>query len=67
MLALLIPHRSALSGWDAKSISPEQTANRLLLKNIMQRHGFQAISREWWHYTLINEPYPNRYFDFNIE
>ncbi len=56
-----------LSGWDAKSISPEQTANRLLLKNIMQRHGFQAISREWWHYTLINEPYPNRYFDFNIE
>lgn len=56
-----------ISGWDAQSISPLQTANRLLLKNTMQKHGFKSIRTEWWHYTLINEPYPNRYYDFNIE
>jgi D-alanyl-D-alanine dipeptidase len=56
-----------LSGWEAKSISAEQTSNRQLLKNNMQKHGFKSISTEWWHYTLINEPYPNRYYDFIVE
>ena len=56
-----------LSGWDSQHINPEQTANRLLLRNIMQKHGFKSISKEWWHYTLINEPYPNRYYNFNVE
>jgi zinc D-Ala-D-Ala dipeptidase len=28
--------------------------NRLLLKNIMQQHGFKALDTEWWHYYLFN-------------
>jgi zinc D-Ala-D-Ala dipeptidase len=28
--------------------------NRLLLKNIMERHGFKALNTEWWHYYLPN-------------
>lgn len=33
----------------------------------MRAFGFKNYVNEWWHYTLINEPYPKTYFDFNIE
>ena len=26
--------------------------NRLMLKNIMEKHGFKALDTEWWHYHL---------------
>ena len=26
--------------------------NRLILKNIMEKHGFKALDTEWWHYHL---------------
>jgi D-alanyl-D-alanine dipeptidase len=41
--------------------------NRLLLKNIMEKHGFKSYAREWWHYTLRREPFPKTYFDFAVE
>ena len=28
--------------------------NRLLLKKIMEQHGFKALDTEWWHYSLQN-------------
>ncbi len=28
--------------------------NRLLLKNIMEKHGFKPLDTEWWHYYLPN-------------
>lgn len=28
--------------------------NRLLLKSIMEQHGFKALDTEWWHYYLPN-------------
>jgi zinc D-Ala-D-Ala dipeptidase len=28
--------------------------NRLLLKKIMEQHGFKALDTEWWHYYLFN-------------
>ena len=28
--------------------------NRLLLKKIMEQHGFKALDTEWWHYSLPN-------------
>jgi D-alanyl-D-alanine dipeptidase len=30
----------------------EVLQNRLLLKNIMEKHGFKALDTEWWHYYL---------------
>lgn len=45
-------------------ITTEQTANRLILKSAMESAGFRIYDEEWWHYTLINEPYPDTYFDF---
>ena len=32
----------------------------------MEKNGFKPYDREWWHYTLIAEPFPNTYFDFDI-
>ena len=29
-------------------------------------HGFKPIAEEWWHFTLVNEPYPDTYFDFPV-
>jgi D-alanyl-D-alanine dipeptidase len=40
--------------------------NRLLLKRTMERVGFVPYANEWWHFTLRNEPYPERYFDFPV-
>ena len=48
-------------------IGRQQKINRLLLKSLMEKHGFRNYDMEWWHYTLKNEPYPDSYFDFVIE
>jgi D-alanyl-D-alanine dipeptidase len=49
------------------NIGNQQKINRLLLISLMEKHGFRNYDKEWWHYTLNNEPYPNTYFDFVIE
>jgi D-alanyl-D-alanine dipeptidase len=40
--------------------------NRNLLKAAMVRRGFRPYFREWWHFTLANEPFPSQGFDFPI-
>ncbi|MGC6431057.1 MAG: M15 family metallopeptidase [Jejuia sp.] len=52
---------------DYKGISKAQKANRALLQRIMLEHGFKNYPREWWHFTLKNEPFLNTYFDFPVE
>ncbi len=32
----------------------------------MADQGFVNYAKEWWHYTLAGEPYPNTYFDFPV-
>ncbi len=49
------------------SVSPDHRAHRLLLRTLMTKHGFQPYSKEWWHFTLEKEPYPDTYFDFPVE
>ncbi|WJJ94595.1 M15 family metallopeptidase [Neopusillimonas aromaticivorans] len=46
------------------ALTPQQRANRLLLQTLMVRHGFKPYPKEWWHFTLDNEPFPQTYFDF---
>ncbi len=48
-------------------ITEKQTSNRNLLLEVMKKHGFRPYANEWWHYTLENEPYPDTYFDFDIQ
>lgn len=40
---------------------------RMYLKNLMDQAGFDNYANEWWHYTLRNEPFPDTYFDFDIQ
>jgi len=47
-------------------ITPQQRANRLLLRMLMLTNGFKPYEQEWWHFTLENEPYPDTYFDFPV-
>lgn len=41
-------------------LSKEILQNRLLLKSLMEKHGFRALSTEWWHYYLA------AYADFEL-
>jgi D-alanyl-D-alanine dipeptidase len=49
------------------TISAQQRANRMLLNLAITGSGFKAYDKEWWHFTLENEPFPETYFDFVIE
>ena len=51
---------------DYRGITEEQYANRMLLREVMGKHGFRPITEEWWHFTLTNEPYPGTYFGFPV-
>ena len=49
------------------SLTKNQRKNRQKLQAIMKKYNFRNYSKEWWHFTLRWEPYPNTYFDFPIE
>jgi D-alanyl-D-alanine dipeptidase len=54
--------------WTANSnVTADQHANRMLLSVAMQRRGFRPYAKEWWHFTLRNEPFPETYFDFPVQ
>jgi D-alanyl-D-alanine dipeptidase len=55
-----------ISHHGAKGITPAEASNRLHLRSIMEGCGFNSYDREWWHYTLRHEPYPDTYFDFPV-
>ena len=55
-----------LSHPDASGVTPQQHHHRMLLRDAMLRRGFRPLSTEWWHFTLVNEPYPDTYFDFPV-
>jgi D-alanyl-D-alanine dipeptidase len=40
--------------------------HRRWLREAMWRRGFAPYVKEWWHFTLAAEPFPHRYFDFEI-
>jgi D-alanyl-D-alanine dipeptidase len=56
-----------ISHHDSPLINEEATANRNLLRDVMIKHGFEPYAGEWWHYTLVDEPFPETYFDFDVE
>lgn len=49
------------------ALSDSARANRLLLKTLMEKHGFENYHQEWWHFGLRDEPFPETYFDFPVE
>jgi D-alanyl-D-alanine dipeptidase len=50
----------------ALGLSKEERENRGMLVEAMQARGFKNYPKEWWHFTLQPEPYPDTIFDFPI-
>lgn len=56
-----------ISHHDTQLVTAQHNKMRDLLRNAMKNQGFKEYHKEWWHYTLENEPYPDTYFDFVVE
>jgi len=55
-----------ISHHGADGVTGVEAMHRELLRSIMTACGFVPYEREWWHYTLADEPYPETYFDFLV-
>lgn len=58
---------SPLSATENSQVDKVALANRAMLKAVMEKHGFVNYEKEWWHYTLKDEPFPGKYFNFVVE
>ena len=58
---------SEISHPDYQNLTDEQKNNRKILRDAMVKAGFNPLDSEWWHFTLKDEPYPDTYFDFDVE
>lgn len=66
------PETGEFTGDNSKSpvgrtITPQQFANRMILRRVMLKHGFKPVDTEWWHFTLKDEPYPDTFFTFPVK
>jgi len=48
------------------AVGTEAAANRNRLVTAMRQAGFRNYAREWWHFTLRDEPFSKKRFDFPI-
>lgn len=58
---------SPVSWPESMAVNAQQRAHRMLLRMIMLDNGFIPYKKEWWHFNLKNEPFPDKYFDFPVE
>lgn len=56
-----------ISWHDSNLVSEEQAKMRNLLRSVMEHRGFKMYYKEWWHYSLRDEPFPDTYYDFDVE
>jgi len=57
-----------LRSWgESEQVNEVQRANRALLRSIMTKHGFSPLREEWWHFTLVGEPFPDTFFNFPVQ
>ncbi len=59
-------HTSYMGAYPGGNVNRQHNKNRLMLKRVMEKHGFTNYANEWWHFTLNNQPYPNTYFNFPV-
>lgn len=55
------------AGHGARGLTQEQRSNRKILLETMENNGFKRFDREWWHYRMIGQPYPDTSFDFIVK
>jgi D-alanyl-D-alanine dipeptidase len=54
------------SGRSYDQITKEQKSNRQILFDIMDKHGFEPLDTEFWHYYYKRDRNRDKYFDFDI-
>jgi len=42
------------------SLTPQQVANRVLLRNVMEAAGYESITSEWWHFNFHSRQVASR-------
>jgi D-alanyl-D-alanine dipeptidase len=57
----------SISNTDSPLIDSVHRKNRQVLKSLMEEHGFKNYAQEWWHFSYRPEPFPDQYFDFDID
>ena len=60
-------HPSFTGKYPGGEVTQQHKQNRMMLREVMVRHGFKPYDNEWWHFTLRNEPYPTTYFIFPVK
>ena len=58
---------SPAAATDSRAVSAAARRNRQRLRAAMSASGFRNYDKEWWHFTLRDEPHGGTYFDFPIE
>lgn len=56
-----------VSSTDSPLIDDQHRKMRLTFKSWMEAAGFKNYAKEWWHFTFIDEPFPDTYFDFDVK
>ncbi len=51
----------------SSAVSKKAQTYRQTLVKLMRKGGFKNYAGEWWHFTLRNEPFPDRSFNFDIQ
>ncbi len=59
-------HPSFTGKYPGGEVTRQHQQRRMMLREVMVRHGFKPYDSEWWHFTLKNEPYPATYFKFPV-
>ena len=52
---------------NTETLTEEQKQNRAILRTAMENNGFKIAGTEWWHFSLIDEPYPETSFNFPVK
>ena len=60
-------HPSFTGKYPGGEVTQQHKQNRMMLRDVMVRHGFKPYDNEWWHFTLKNEPYPSTFFVFPVK
>ena len=50
----------------SRAVAAAARTNRKILHDAMASAGFVGYPREWWHFKLADEPFPDRAFDFQV-
>ncbi len=68
-MGTIVDYMDEQSFTENSGITLEARKNRLLLRSVMGKYGFENYTKEWWHYSLKNEPFqrkPEDHFDFPV-